>query len=57
MDIRFTKIFSWDLLAADYDFDISDGRRCVRACQCVRLCVVSSLSLLADTIIESFYCT
>ncbi|CAN0536299.1 unnamed protein product, partial [Scytosiphon promiscuus] len=29
LDIRFTSIFSWDLLAQDYDRDTSDGRRCV----------------------------
>lgn len=34
LDIRFTKIVSWDLLAADYDFDTSDGRRCVCVCAC-----------------------
>ncbi|CAN0480461.1 unnamed protein product, partial [Scytosiphon promiscuus] len=27
LDIRYTKIFSWDLLAADYDTNTGDGRR------------------------------
>lgn len=27
LDIKYTKIVSWDLLAADYDYDLDDGRR------------------------------